>query len=257
MEIVNELLGRDRRGDSAALVTPSGRERSYHELLTNAWKAANVLRYLGVHQGATVAVTPQKTLHPLLAFLGAAQLGAVTRFASPRALSDRPRAGVITVDELRDVEIDSATKLTCHGGAPESPEIVHWEEQLWSENPAQAPATHGSDTAVIGGESAVYTHRDILDTGRGITSKHDFGTATTVVVHGSLADPRIVVGGIVAPLLSGGTILFPSADPKKEPAPGDVVVIADDRNAETSVSEATSAISCPEPRSITASQIPL
>lgn len=164
MEIVNELLGRDRRGDSAALVTPSGRERSYHELLTNAWKAANVLRYLGVHQGATVAVTPQKTLHPLLAFLGAAQLGAVTRFTSPRALPDRPRAGVITVDELRDVEIDSATKLTCHGGAPESPEIVHWEEELWSENPAQAPATHGSDTAVIGGESAVYTHRDILDT---------------------------------------------------------------------------------------------
>lgn len=257
MELVNDILARDRRGDSMALVTPSGRERSYRELLTNAWKAANVLRHLGVHQQTTVSVTPQKQLHPLLAFLGAAQLGAVTRFTHPHSLTDRPRAAVVPVQALTDIEIDAETKLTCYGGAAESPEIVHWEEELWSENPAQAPATHGPEAPVIGSESAVYTHLDIIEAGRAISSEHEFGTTTTVAVHGSLADPRIVVGGIVAPLLSGGTILFPSDDRESEPTPGDVAMIDDRGAAETAVSEASSAVSHPEPRSIVASQIPL
>ncbi|MFC6737232.1 acetyl-CoA synthetase, partial [Halolamina salina] len=73
MDVVGDLLGRDRRSDRPALVV-DGRERSYHELITNAYKAGNVLRYHGVGEGRTVAVAPVLDLPPLLAFLGAAQL---------------------------------------------------------------------------------------------------------------------------------------------------------------------------------------
>ena len=86
MDAVGDLLARDRRSDRPALVI-GDRERSYHELITNAYKAGNVLRFHGVGEGRGVAPAPVPDLPPVLAFLGAAQLGAATRF-DPEAGSD-------------------------------------------------------------------------------------------------------------------------------------------------------------------------
>jgi len=51
MDVVGDLLARDRRSRDIALVTADGRERTYRDLITNAYKAANVLRYLGAREG--------------------------------------------------------------------------------------------------------------------------------------------------------------------------------------------------------------
>lgn len=256
MDLVNDLLARDRRGDSTALVTPSGRERSYRELLTNAWKAANVLRHLGVHVDATVSVTPHKELHPLLGFLGAAQLGAVTTFSSPSTVDGIPRVGLISVGEIRDARDDASTKLICYGGPPESPEIIHWEEELWSENPAQAPATHEPDTPVIAGNSNSYSHSAVLEAGNAVKETHDVGPSTVVAVRGSLADPRIVTAGIIAPLLSGATILYPSDDPGG-PDSGDIAVVDDSGGGRDAAAAVSPAAELPESRRIESSQVPL
>mgnify|MGYP006296933659 FL=1 len=52
---VDDLVARDRRSDAAALrVDATGREYSYRDFCTTAWKAGHALSHCGVHPGARV-----------------------------------------------------------------------------------------------------------------------------------------------------------------------------------------------------------
>jgi len=99
MDVVGDILARDRRSRDTALVTADGRERTYHDLITNAYKAANVLRYLGAREGSVVAVDPTPGLHTTLAFLGAARLGAAVRFDPETGIAAGDRVVLVAVDD--------------------------------------------------------------------------------------------------------------------------------------------------------------
>lgn len=123
MDVIGDLMARDRRSDRLALrVDGPGRTYTYHDLITTSYKAGNVLRYLGVRKGARVAVDPAPLPEPLLTFLGAAQLGAVTAF-DPAV---EARATVVPVDSEEAFEdlppgqklVEAA--LAVGGGVPES-----------------------------------------------------------------------------------------------------------------------------------------
>lgn len=220
MDVVGDLLTRDRRSRDPALVTATGSERSYHDLITNGYKSANVLRYLGAREGSTVAIDPIPGFHTVLAFLGAARLGTRVRFDPDRGLDAGDRVVMVPVADEGTTAPRPGTKLITYGGSPERPETTHWEQELWSENPGTPPANvdpsdpllvHDRDDPERRAE-ATHSHAAVLATARRIVAEHDLATDSRVVIRTSLGDPGTVAAGLVAPLSVGGTVVLSRRD---------------------------------------------
>ncbi len=212
MDVVGDLLARDRRSRDVALVTPDGRERTYRDLITNAYKAANVLRYLGAREGSTVAVDPAPGLHTTLAFLGAAGLGAPVRFDPAAGIDRGDRVVLVDVADESATEPAPGTSLAAFGGPPERAETTHWEQELWSENPGMPPSAVGPDDPVLrapgdGGSDGAgdVSHRALLDAAGSVVDELGLEPGDRVALRGGLADPRALAAGVVAPLAAGAT----------------------------------------------------
>jgi hypothetical protein len=243
MDLVGDLLARDRRSRDAALVTADDRERTYHDLITNGYKAANVLRYLGVRAGATVAVDPTPGFHTTLAFLGAAAVGAPVRFdpAAGIAAGDR----VVLAPVAAAVALDPApgTNVAAFGGPPERPETTHWEQELWSENPGTPPSDVEPDDAAIAGPNGEFTHRELCSLAAAAVEAGEIGAGTRVVLRRPFSDPPAVAAGLVAPLSVGGAaVLGPSVGGREATA------VSDDPRGDVAVAPAEANV--PEPRRI-------
>lgn len=216
--VLGDLVARDRRTDATALRALGGeRDRSYdyRNLCTTAHKAANFLRHLGVRGGAaatdpgrgTVAVAPDPAPEPLLTVLGTAALGGVARF-DPRS-DAAARAVVVHVDDVERHDPPPGTKLVAYGGDPADPSVEHWEEGVWSENPAAPPAAVDPGDPVLGADRT-YTHAELLAAARTVVDRLSLAPGDEVAVRSSLADPRTVAAGVVAPLLVGGAVVLPA-----------------------------------------------
>jgi hypothetical protein len=234
MDVVGDLLARDRRSRDLAILTPDGRERTYHDLLTNAYKAANVLRYLGAREGDTVAVHPDLGIHPTLAFLGAAGLGASVRFDSAAGLNAGDRVVVVPTAEESTADPAPGTNLAVFGGPPTRPETTHWEQELWSENPGMVPSSVEPADPVVRETDGVISHQRLLALADAATRTAAIDANTRVVVRAPITDYRALAAGVVAPLVTGGTVVLDSP-PRAESDPiaddrarGDVAVVADE-----------------------------
>lgn len=234
MDVVGDVLARERRSRDLAIVTPDGRERTYHDLITNAYKAANVLRYLGAREGATVAVHPDPGFHPTLAFLGAAGLGASVRFDPAAGLDAGDRVVLVPTAEESTADPAPGTNLAVFGGPPARPETTHWEQELWSENPGMVPSTVEPADTVVSGPGSPISHQRLLALADAATRTAAIDADTRVVVRAPITDHRALAAGVVAPLVTGGTVVLDRAlgaesDPlADDPARGDVAIVADE-----------------------------
>ena len=250
MDVVGDLLARDRRSRDLAIVTPDGRERTYHDLITNAYKAANVLRYLGAREGATVAVHPDPGFHPTLAFLGAAGLGASVRFDPAAGLDAGDRVVLVPTAEESTADPAPGTNLAVFGGPPTRPETTHWEQELWSENPGMVPSTVEPADTVVSGPGSPISHQRLLALADAATRTAAIDADTRVVMRAPITDHRALAAGVVAPLVTGGTVVLDRAlgaesDPiADDPARGDVAIVADE------------AVTPPEPNRLVVDSVP-
>ncbi|MFW5948841.1 MAG: hypothetical protein ACOCSD_04515 [Halolamina sp.] len=258
MDTVGELLGRERRSDRPALVI-GDRERSYHELITNAYRAGNVLRYHGVGEGRTVAVAPVPDLPPVLTFLGAAMLGAATRFAPVAGIDAGDRLVLVQAAEQAEYDPAPGTKLAVFDGVDgrrpsadrtqsddgdenrrfssanqtqsdddaDAAETIDWAESVWSENPAFPPTDLDPGTPLLVDDGGVVSHGDALAAATIIADRHGIDGGSRVVLRSSLADPGAVVAGLVAPVLVGGVAVLADPDAGVE-LQGDIAVTAGD-----------------------------
>ncbi|UVE49822.1 long-chain fatty acid--CoA ligase [Haloferax larsenii] len=215
MDVIGDLMARDRRSDRLALrVDGPGRTYTYHDLITTSYKAGNVLRYLGVRKGGHVAIEPTLLPEPILTFLGAAQLGATTAF-DPQF---EARATVVDVERESEFEaLPPGQKLAVFGGPPTNSTTTHWEQEVWSENPAVHPEIVGPDDPALVADRE-YTHGDLLGAAERVVSDFDLDEDDTVAVRASLSHPGTAVAGILAPLLAGGTIRVPDGGDSVETA---------------------------------------
>ncbi|MFC4356376.1 acetyl-CoA synthetase [Halobium salinum] len=220
MNVLGELVARERRSDRPAFRLDGAESYSYHDLCTTAWKAGNVLRHYGVAAGRHVEVAAVAHPAPVLTFLGAASIGAVTRFG-PRPASDA-RAVLVPTAAEDDHELTPGSKLFVYGDRPERPGTIHWETDVWSENPAIPPYDVSPDDPVLvaGDDETTLSHRETLDRAEFIVGDFGLDAETQVAVRGTLERPGTVVAGLVAPLLAGGTIV--AGD---DPEPADVAVV--------------------------------
>jgi hypothetical protein len=206
-----DLVTRDRRSDAPALST-SDREMDYRRFCTTAWKASNYLRHLGVAGDRGVVVLTDESPPPLLTFFGAALLNVPTRFVDSVADLDavvdstNARAVLLPAEAEDTFHPPAGVTLSVHGGDPADPATDHWEGGVWSENPAFVPSTATADSVALTTESATLTHGHLLSAGRRVADDHSLSSEDTVGVTASLADPRVLTAGVVAPLLVGGSV---------------------------------------------------
>ena len=246
MEVVGDLLARDRRSRETALVTASGSERTYHDLITNAYKAANVLRHLGAREGSTVAIDPSPGVQPVLAFLGAARLGARVRFDPARGLAAGDRVVLVAAEDEGTFEPSPGTNLAVYGGPPERPGTTHWEQELWSENPGTPPASVGPTDPLFcstvdpagDSESVEITHAAALSTAGRIVEDCGLTADSRIVLRTTFAEPGTVVSSVVAASVVGGAVVLTDGSAEDGPPRGDLAVAADpDDGGPTSVPE--------------------
>jgi hypothetical protein len=197
-------IGRDRRSDRPALrIVARDRTHSYRDFCTTAWKAGHALRHLGVHEGSRVALAPDPAPQVLQTLFGTALLGARTTF-DPDA-----DARVVVVPVEREREVDDGRSVVVYGGAPDAATTTHWEGVVWSENPVAPPTDLSPSDPVLDADGRTFTHRDLYAGAEGVVADAGLDGETSVALRAPLTDPRAVVGGVVAPLSAGGTVVVP------------------------------------------------
>ena len=213
--IVGDLVARERRTSGLALrADEPGRTYSYYDFITTSYKAGNVLRYLGVREGDEVLVVPEALPESVLTFFGAAQLGAVTRFADDIG-ETVPRAVVAPAEREDDFDLPPGHRLAVYGDKPTAPSTTHWETEVWSENPAVHPATVTPGDPLLAAAGRTYSHAEALAAASDTVADADLQPGTEVFVQGRLGDPGVVAAGLLAPIMAGATIVFP--DPSETP----------------------------------------
>lgn len=209
MNVLGDLVARERRSDAIALRAPDRRatDIDYRRLCTNVWKTGNFLSHVGVRRGRTVAVDPAPTPETLCSLFGAAMLGA------PVALGDPPedaRAWVGPAERASDAP--DGCKRVVYGGDPPSPSDVSFEREVWSENPVEPPDRVSPDDVALRTDADDLSHAETLDAAARVVDRWELDADATVAVRAPLSHPGAVVGGVVAPLLAGGTVLLPDAE---------------------------------------------
>ena len=211
MDVVPELVARDRRSDDPALrMAATGRVYDYRRFCTTVWKTSNFFRLLGVREGAVVAIDDEPAPETLFAGLGAAMLGATMRFDAPASELD-PRLVVARTSRVSEYDVGPQTKRVGHGSEPEDPAIGYFERDVWSENPSTPPTTTTPDDRLLGVGEAGYTNAELLGAARRLAERLGLEPGDEVAIRASLDHPG-VVAGLLAPLVAGAAILLPGPD---------------------------------------------
>ena len=222
----SQRSGRRRNDDSALVAAGDNRTYDYRRFCTTAWKTGNFWRRRGVHEDATVAVADDPAPEAVFSFLGAALLGARTRFDPPR--DSDARVVVAGPDEIGDYEVPPGGTRVAYGGQADDPAVAHFERDVWSENPAFPETPVDPGTAALVTEDDGFSHADLLTPARAVADDWGLEPGDAVAIRASLADPGTVVAGVLAPLLAGAAILLPD-----EGAVGDFAVVTGDETRET------------------------
>ena len=190
MNVVADLVARERRSDALALRTASrAGSYSYEKLCTNAWKAGNLLAHYGV-----------------TASLGAGLLGACVRFDPPQAVE--ARALVVPARRVGDYDVAPGTTVLAYGDVPDETGVTHFEREVWSENPTMPPDSVDPDADFLRAADRHVTQRRALEAAGRVAAEQGLDEEALVAPRASLADPGVVVAGVLAPLAAGGAVLL-------------------------------------------------
>ena len=215
MDVLGDVVSRSRRDALAEALAvrhvPSGRRVDYRRFCTTAWKVGNFLRNEGVRSGMDVVVAATPLPASVLSWYGAGLLGATVAFG-PDGLHDRTKALVAPADGLDDYEAGPRTRRVAVGAEHPDPAVAYFERDVWSENPTEPPDPVAPDDALLRADGETYTHAEVLDAARTVTDTYGVTAGTEVVVRGPLTHPGVVVAGLVAPLVGGGTLVVPDGE---------------------------------------------
>lgn len=219
MTTLGHLVARDRLATPAVLDAPGDPPRNYdyRRFATTVWKTGNFLRHLGVREGSTVAVadgpvarnpSSEATPESVFAFLGAALLGAKTRFDPP---SDPDcRALVAPTETIQEYGLPPGGQRVAYGPRPDDPLVTHFETGMWSENPTFPDVDAvDEDTPALETSGRTYAHATLVGAAEWVCDEYDIDAESVVAVRAPLADAGTVVAGLLAPLSVGATILLP------------------------------------------------
>jgi hypothetical protein len=206
METIKDLVAACRDASGPVVETA---ERTapytYDEFVPNVWKAGNLLGHYGVHPGATVTVvagpkaadqgTKSRRIDaadPLFALLGATMVGATARLEPIEPVDSR--ALVLPAGWADRYETTARCSRLAYGGPPTDADVVHFEEEMWSENPIEPPERVGADDAALVDSEGEYSHGELLAAADEVVSEYDLTAGDRI----ALDAPVTEVGAVVA-----------------------------------------------------------
>jgi hypothetical protein len=119
---------------------------------------------------------------------------------------------LVPVDREAEFDLPPGSNLAVHGGAPSAPGTTHWEQEVWSENPAVHPADVSPADPALATADRRFDHAELLSAARDAVDAASLTADDEVAVRGSLGHPGVVAAGVLAPLLAGATVVFPDGD---------------------------------------------
>lgn len=235
-EVLGDLFERERRDAHPAVRVDGARtvEYTYHDFVTTAWKTANFLSHRGIHEASTVAVVDDPAVPPVLVFLGAAQLGALTRFDPPESIAADLLVGPGESVQTYDLPTGATRLAYTTGENVADPTIESFGRSVPSENPTEPPETVDSRAPALWTADGALAHSDLL--ARAESAATSLSPVDDVVVRAPLAAVGTVVAGVLAPLLAGATVVFPGegtvgdvavAEAGREPPEARIVAVGD------------------------------
>ncbi|AQL41846.1 hypothetical protein BV210_03550 [Halorientalis sp. IM1011] len=212
MDVIGDLVARERRVKEPLVYGDGAQPYTAHKFCTDAWKAASLFRYHGVGPGRGVGVAADPTPQSLLAFFGAALLGAPVRFGLPPEADARIVVGPVAAVE--SLTVDPGTKRVGYGDEPSDPDVIHFERDIWSENPTMPPDRVRPDQSALSTADETYTHEALLAAAERVVDERDLADGDAVAVRASLTRPGTLVAGVLAPLQVGASILLAETGPE-------------------------------------------
>jgi len=200
METLADVVGGLDDPDRPAI--RAGRVHDARETRSRIYKTGNALRHRGVREDAGVAILDVAAPQALHAFFGAALLGATVRFGPDRVVEERVLAG--PTERLADYDEAPGGQRVGWGSPPTDPSWMHFERDVWSENPAFPEPTVTAETGVLPG----VTHGELVATAESVAA--DLDSEDVVTVRAPLSHPGTVAAGVVAPLVAGASVLLPA-----------------------------------------------
>lgn len=226
MDVIGDLVARERRSDDLAVeVASRSGSYSYEKCCTSAWKSGNLLRHYGVRSDATVAIDAgdSPSPPPVVAFLGAALLGATARYVeSDTEIPEGTRAALVPEDRAADYDPEPGVQVLAYGGPVDDPRVAHFEREVWSENPTMPPDEVDPESAALATADREFTQARLLDAAESVVADYRLDADDRVVLRSPLTEPGTVAAGILAPLWAGGTVTL---DPE---ATGTIAVSSDE-----------------------------
>lgn len=214
VEVLGDLVDRDRAGpgdDRQALRAAGDPPARYThgELRTTARKTGNYLSHHGVGPGRPAGVADEPAAAAVLSLYGTALLGGAVHLGPP---TDRQVEVAVLVGPTEDLDawtLPPGAGRVGWGDRPADPDATLFGRAVWSENPGFPPTPVAPDAAVLLGPDGRVTHRAALEAARRAVERLDLEAGDEVAVRAPLTDPGTVAAGVVAPLLAGGTVVFP------------------------------------------------
>ncbi|SEO85732.1 hypothetical protein SAMN05216388_102124 [Halorientalis persicus] len=212
MDVIGDLVARERRVKEPLVYGDGSQPYTAHKFCTDAWKTASLFRYHGVGPERAVAVAVDPAPQSLLSVFGAALLGAPVRFGLPP--EGDPRVVVGPATEIEGLSVEPGTKRVIYGDEPSEPDVIHFERDIWSENPTMPPDTVATDQSALITANRTYTHEDLLTAAERVVDQRALTEDDAVAVRASLARPGTLVAGVFAPLQVGASVLLAENGPE-------------------------------------------
>lgn len=209
MESLKDLVAACRDADGTVIETPARTAPyTYDDVVPNVWKSGNLLGHYGVHPGASVTVLAgpkdadaddqrrrADAADPVLALVGATLVGATVELDATEPVESR--ALVLPAGWTDRYDLTPQCTQIAYGGPPEKPDVVHFEQEMWSENPIEPPERVESADPALRDDDGTYSHGDLLSVATELVEKYDLDADSRVV----LAAPLVEVGAVV-PILA-------------------------------------------------------
>lgn len=248
METLKDLVAACRDASGTVIETPSRTAPyTYDDFVPNVWKSGNLLGHYGIHPGASVTVVAGKkdaaasdtdryvdAADPLLAIVGATLVDATVRFEPTEPVESR--ALVLPAGWTERYELTPQCTQIAYGGPPEEADVVHFEQEMWSENPIEPPERVAPEDIAVVDNDAEYSHGELLSVATALSEEYDLDAESRVVLEAPVAEPGAIVP-LLSTLIAEATLALRESN--SEPVYGDLVVVDGTEAEEDAISVST------------------
>ncbi|WP_336325297.1 hypothetical protein [Halovenus sp. HT40] len=205
METLKDLVAACRDASGTVIETPARTAPyTYDDFVPNVWKSGNLLGHYGVHPGASVTVvtgpkdadsaeTDRRVdaADPLLAIVGATLVGATVEFEPTEPVESR--ALVLPAGWTERYELTPQCTQIAYGGPPEEADVVHFEQEMWSENPIEPPERVAPEDPAVVEDGTEISHDDLLSVATDLVEEFDLDDESRVVLNAPVTEAGAVV----------------------------------------------------------------